>query len=173
MIRSHQQWCNQVTGNRFPPACLFPDVEGCLPPDTYNANESFRWKLYRVSNAPLMRQQHCLTHGRQCDLFPPAERPDLDCSGLPCWDFSLAGKRKRQEGATCTIFMAHAKRHKELRTPVLIIENAQARQLTIEISQGPGRGHLGLKPSISTGEPSFSLRHVVLQALSLSMIHLL
>ncbi|CAK9073886.1 unnamed protein product, partial [Durusdinium trenchii] len=31
-------------------------------------------------------------------------------AGLPCWDFSIAGKRRMEEGPTNTAFITHAKR---------------------------------------------------------------
>ncbi|CAJ1439296.1 unnamed protein product [Effrenium voratum] len=46
------------------------------------------------------------------------------CSGAYTAEMALGAKRYEQ-GPTATVFMSHAKRHKEKRTPLLIIENVQ------------------------------------------------
>lgn len=125
LIFDHHVWCREATGDKFPFPCVFDNVEGCIPLNTYDPNSDFVGKLKAVSRSKLVRFQHCYTHGKMCDLFNPSLAPDLETAGLPCWDFSLAGARRCENGPTCTVFMAHAKRHKELRTPLLIIENVQ------------------------------------------------
>ena len=82
-------------------------------------------KLQDVSRAPLMKRQWCYTHGKYCELFAADKASELDVSGLPCPDFSAAGLRRREEGPTATVFMAHAKRHKELETPLIVVENVK------------------------------------------------
>ncbi|CAJ1348098.1 unnamed protein product, partial [Effrenium voratum] len=125
LIFDHHVWCREATGDKFPFPCVFDNVEGCIPSNTYDPTSDFVGKLKAVSRSKLVRFQHCYTHGKMCDLFNPSLAPDLETAGLPCWDFSLAGARRYENGPTCTVFMAHAKRHKELRTPLLIIENVQ------------------------------------------------
>ena len=39
---------------------------------------------------------------------------------------ALAGNRAAEEGPTSTVFMAHAKLHKERKTPLMILENVKA-----------------------------------------------
>ena len=48
-------------------------------------------------------------------------------AGLPCWDMSLAGKRLQENGVTVGCFLTHAKRHVELETPLVIVENTKDR----------------------------------------------
>ena len=115
-----------MTGNPMPLPCIFSDVEGCIPAGTYQADMSFAWKLYFVSSSPFQRYQMCRTHNCMCSQFP-AVSADLDVSGLPCPDFSRAGARHYEQGITNTVFMCHAKRHIELQTPLIIIENVEDR----------------------------------------------
>ncbi|CAK9089666.1 unnamed protein product [Durusdinium trenchii] len=49
----------------------------------------------------------------------------MEVAGLPCTDQSAAGNRLYQEGPTAKVFLAHAKRHIEKETPLLILENVQ------------------------------------------------
>lgn len=51
---------------------------------------------------------------------------DFEVAGLPCPDMSRNGLRRLEEGPTNTVFMAHAKRHCEKRTPLIVIENTKA-----------------------------------------------
>lgn len=60
-----------------------------------------------------------------CPLF--ATTPDFEVAGLPCIDQSMAGQKKYEEGKTGTVFCCHAKRHVELETPLILMENVQAR----------------------------------------------
>ena len=72
--------------------------------------------------AQIFTTQFCYTHGSQCNLL---NRSDLEVAGLPCWDYSLAGKRLQEDGPTIGAFLAHAKRHVHLATPVIVIENVK------------------------------------------------
>ena len=89
--------------------------------------DNFVWKLHKISRSQLLTYQWCYTHTKYCPLFGPAVETDLEVAGLPCWDFSRAGKRAQDEGATNSVFMSHAKRHKEKKTPLLIVENVEDR----------------------------------------------
>lgn len=125
LIIDHHAWVQEVTGNRFQTPCQFGDLEDVFPPGTYDPSENFMGKLHKVSTCQIMQKQWCYNHGQHCDLFGRAAETDLDVSGLPCWDYSLAGKCRQEEGPSNTVFMAHAKMHKERRTPLIIIENVQ------------------------------------------------
>jgi len=83
-------------------------------------------KLYKISKSDLMARQWCFQHQSYCHLFGASAETELDIAGLPCWDMSLAGKRAAEEGPTATVFMSHAKLHKQRKTPILILENVKA-----------------------------------------------
>ena len=125
VIRDHQAWCESVAGNSFPPSCIFGDLEHCLPEGTYHPKATFMQKLEQISKSPLMAKQWCYSHQTHCCLFGQAAT-DFEISGLPCWDYSLAGTRRAEDGPTNTVFMTHAKMHKERRTPLMVLENVQA-----------------------------------------------
>ncbi|CAL1171903.1 unnamed protein product [Cladocopium goreaui] len=77
----------------------------------------------KVNNCKLKSHQWCLTHKRQCALVGAG--PDYNCAGLPCWDYSFAGKRLQEEGETKRVFIAYAAYHCSQRTPLLVIENVK------------------------------------------------
>ena len=91
--------------------------------------DPFFLKFYKVDSADFYKTQHCKTHKRECLLFPEhqGEKSDLETAGLPCWDMSLAGKRLQENGRTVGTFLCHAKRHIELMTPIIIVENTKDR----------------------------------------------
>ena len=85
-------------------------------------------RVISIDKAKLFDGQYCFQHGRVCSIFGPhAKKPDYDISGLPCPDFSKAGKRQGSEGKTSSVFACHAKMHIQLQTPLLVIENVQER----------------------------------------------
>ena len=93
-----------------------------LPQGAFNDSMTFGEKLAAADRFQLQRSLPCVgcdRNGQQCRL-PDV---DLDTGGLPCVDFSTAGKKRRQEGPTSGIFVAWAKRHKTLRTKLVILEN--------------------------------------------------
>ena len=126
MIHDHASWLQGVTKHSFPLACSFGDLEHALPPGTYDCTDSFLGKFRDIGKSQLMRRQWCYAHSRYCDIFGPFAETELDVSGLPCWDFSLAGNRRGERGWTSTVFMTHAKIHQERQTPLLILENVKA-----------------------------------------------
>lgn len=116
-----------IGSEKCPPPHVFSNVEACIPPGTYEKTDNFVWKLHKISRSQLLTYQWCYTHTKYCPLFGPAVETDLEVAGLPCWDFSRAGERAQEEGATNSVFMSHAKRHKEKKTPFLIVENVEDR----------------------------------------------
>lgn len=126
IIVDHHDWLGRVTGNAHPLPCVFGNLEDCLPPKTYRRGDHFAFKLRDVSRSKLMGKQWCFVHEDWCPLFGPEVESEFDTSGLPCWDFSLAGKSRQEQGETNTVFMSHAKIHKERRTPLLLLENVKA-----------------------------------------------
>ena len=131
LIAGHHAWCQQFSRPSFPQPCIFGNIEHCLPENTYKKGDCFMKKLWDISKSSMLSEQYCFTHGRQCRLFNPDFESDVEIAGLPCWDFSLAGKRLKEHGPTNTVFMSHAKIHRCKATPILIIENVQAGVLGI------------------------------------------
>ena len=135
LIVDHSAWIQETTGDFSHAPCQFGNLEDCLPAGTIKPGSSFMEKLHRVSRSQIMTKQWCYTHDRYCPLLSPAAQSDIDTSGLPCWDHSLMGKFRREEGPTNSVFMSHAKLHKERRTPILVIENVKARLLNLAWSK--------------------------------------
>ncbi|CAE8599354.1 unnamed protein product [Polarella glacialis] len=66
-----------------------------------------------------------------CPLFVRAVETNLETAGLPCTDQSRAGNQLYEQGPTAVVFIAHAKRHIQKRTPFIIIENVQELRIGI------------------------------------------
>ena len=133
MLVDHIVWCGEVLGTSIRTPCIFGDVEGCIPEGVYNKTDSFMAKYRDIENSDLLSHQHCYTHNRYCPIFGPEANSDFETAGLPCVDMSRAGKRLKENGRTASVFITHAKRHCEKRTPVILLENAQARCLSKNI----------------------------------------
>ena len=131
LIVDNFQWYKQCTGTACHAPCIFGNLEDCIPKGTYHQKDPFWWKFYKVDSAVLYKTQHCNTHNRECLLFPQhsGEKSDIETAGLPCWDMSLAGKRLQENGRTVGTFLCHAKRHIELMTPNIILENTKDRAI--------------------------------------------
>ncbi|CAE7248679.1 unnamed protein product [Symbiodinium sp. CCMP2456] len=83
-------------------------------------------RVRAVDRSDFCAGQYCYQHGKVCSILGGfAKKPDYDVSGLPCPDFSRAGRRRGREGPTATVFACHAKLHIHLGTPLLVIENVQ------------------------------------------------
>ena len=124
IIRDNVNWCNLVTSRTPPPPCMFEEIEGIVPDRVMDSSDDFMNMFKKVNNCKLKSHQWCLTHKRQCALVGAG--PDYDCAGLPCWDYSFAGKRLQEEGETKRVFIAYAAYHCSQRTPLLVIENVKA-----------------------------------------------
>ena len=130
LIIDHFAWLRKATGKACKMPCVFGDLTACLPEGSYEESDSFMQKLESIDRADLMASQYCYTHNRSCPLFgcKPGSQSQLEVAGLPCWDMSAAGKRKREAGRTAPVFLAHAKQHIEKETALIIIENTKARR---------------------------------------------
>jgi site-specific DNA-cytosine methylase len=103
---------------------MFGNLLHTIPDDSFNPDDNFAWKLYDVNRASFNSHQFCYSHNGPCKLFNvEGGDADFENAGLPCTDQSGAGKQLFEEGDTAPVFMAHAKRHCELRTPLVVIEN--------------------------------------------------
>lgn len=127
LIVDHSTWYNNTTESWHPMPCIHGDLTSILPDHSFDPESSFMTRLYDINRAPLYSHQFCYTHNRDCALgvldSDHDNRPDYDFSGLPCPDMSPAGKKKREEGTTSSVFLCHAKYHVAMQTPILIIEN--------------------------------------------------
>ena len=70
--------------------------------------------------------RHCFTCNKPCPLFGLRAESHFEMAGLPCTDQSRAGKQQFEEGPTGSVFITHSKRHIEMRTPLILLENVQA-----------------------------------------------
>lgn len=125
LIVDHLSWCHEVVGETFAPPCVFGDLRGCLPEKSYHQEDPHFKQIYDINRSKLVKNQWCYTCGKLCPLFGPEASSQFETAGLPCTDSSNAGKRKYEKGPTCSVFCAHAKRHVEKATPIVLIENVQ------------------------------------------------
>jgi hypothetical protein len=131
LIVDHLPWIREVTNSQHPSPCVFGDLLHCVPDNSFNVEDNFNVKLYDLDKALLFTHQWCFTHGRMCPLFGRAVETNLETAGLPCTDQSRAGNQLYEQGPTAVVFIAHAKRHIQKRTPFIIIENVQ--ELCLEL----------------------------------------
>ena len=131
LILDHAGWCESAKKESAPFPCVFGDIEGCVPPGHYEPEDPFVVKTYKLEQAPLLTHQFCKTHQRNCALLGPSAESQWGTAGLPCPDQSRAGLRRYEEGPTAPVFICHAKRHVEKRTPMILLENVQDRLTNI------------------------------------------
>ena len=124
-LQDNLRWCQQAMNSSCRPPCLFGDVQGCIPEASFSKTGLFMPRFHQVAQAPLLTHQFCYTHNRECEILGARAASDWETAGLPCVDFSQAGKRQRENGPTATVFACHAKRHIHLETPVILLENVQ------------------------------------------------
>lgn len=81
----------------------------------------FKVRKDAILKKPLKERQWCFSHGRNCKI---TDDVDFDFSGLPCQDNSRANfARLFFEGPNSNTYIVWAKKHLQLRTPVLLLEN--------------------------------------------------
>lgn len=125
VIRDNLQWCNMVTSRTIQP-CMFEEVEGCVPKEAKSSNHDFMAMFHAVNESKLKSRQWCVHHQRYCCILGDDAAVDYSCAGLPCWDYSLAGLRRQEQGETRKVFIGYAAYHCAQRTPLLLIENVKA-----------------------------------------------
>ena len=77
--------------------CIFGDVVGCLPEESFDPDTDFAQKFRDIDQARLNFRQYCHTCGRECSLFAGVQT-DMEIAGLPCVDFSRVGAKCGKEG---------------------------------------------------------------------------
>jgi len=90
---------------------------------SFQEHDNFAKRVMDVETAGLKSTQFCHTHGGECPINKPV---DVDMSGLPCEDNSTAGKRMYLHGRFGSCYLVWAKFHREMATPVLVLENTPA-----------------------------------------------
>ncbi|CAE7282950.1 desi2 [Symbiodinium necroappetens] len=125
LLRDNMLWCSKVLGRMEDP-CMFGNVLDIYP--EFRDEGSVAEKQQLLFNCRRTPSCFCKIHGVGASAPTACRIPSshFDVSGLPCPDFSTAGKRRRAEGPTNSVFLAHGRMHGELQTPLLLIENVQA-----------------------------------------------
>ena len=91
-----------------------------LPLGTLDDADDFAMVVEKVENSWFQLSDICRSHGL-CRTCSPV---DLDLSGLPCQDNSPANQHRQFfEGPRAKTYVLYARKHRLLRTPVVIIEN--------------------------------------------------
>ena len=84
----------------------------------------FKHRNSQISELPLSRTQYCFTHGEHCRIDAAEHAGEINFSGLPCEENSKANvNRKFLNGRFANLYSCWGRRHKVLRTPLLILEN--------------------------------------------------
>lgn len=126
LIIDHHAWLSKMCCSSQLP-CIFGDILDLCNDDVDMKSGTFSEKRRRIESATLKDRQWCNCHHNFCRVPTDAH---LDLSGLPCPDNSKANrKRKFEEGPSGVIYIVWAKRHKILRTPLIIIENVPESEL--------------------------------------------
>lgn len=123
---------NTWVGSFKPTPHVFGDMmeQSCA---TVDPSWSFKEKARAVNTSAMNTSQFCFTHGGHCPILKPA---DVNLSGLPCPDFSKANKnRKFLDGKHSQVFCVWCRHHREVQTPLAILENTPEFQLQIQVLQ--------------------------------------
>ena len=99
-IIDHVAWCADVLSDHYECPCIFGDMRQVLAPGTFQEGATFRQKYAAASRADIMDSQWCYTHRKLCPVYGPEAEVDIDATGLPCPDFSLAGLGMEEEGTS-------------------------------------------------------------------------
>ena len=122
LILDHHKWIMSFQGHHHRLPCVFGDILDQIDMKEVDDNLPFQEKRKLIDSMPLRSKQVCYTHG--FDNCPVLQHVDIDMSGLPCPDNSRANSRRLfEEGPSAPIYILWAKKHKELATPLLILEN--------------------------------------------------
>ena len=121
VLREHHEWIHSWLEEPHAKPCSFCDAMQQVPYGSIPEEGTFAQKLHAAKAAHLQGAQYCFEHGR---MRPTCRPVQLDVSGLPCQDNSRANtKRKLQESDNNSIYIVWAKKHKQMGTALLILEN--------------------------------------------------
>ena len=130
-ILDNTKWVNEWVGSFKPCPHVFGDVVQKIPPNSFNEDADFESRRHQIDSAMMSSSQFCYMHGGHCSLLKPV---DLDVSGLPCEENSRANhKRKYMQGRFGNLYLVWAQYHREMRTPLLILENTPETQQHFKI----------------------------------------
>ena len=122
--RWKEEWTDRTSSS---PPHIFGDLKEQVPHGQIKETLPFRARAGQVARLPLCQHQYCYTHGVFCQS---AARVDFEVAGLPCQDNSRANQNRRFfEGNHGSVYLAWARRHSELQTPLILVENTPDAQL--------------------------------------------
>ena len=132
VIHDHSKWVNEWTETFKPEPHVFGDMLGLVPPGSYCDEWDFATRRQAIDLADLSSSQFCRTHGGFCSVL---KHVDFDCSGLPCEENSLANHKRKfmQQGRFGNLYLVWAKRHRCMRTPLMILENTPEPRKSLSI----------------------------------------
>ena len=132
-IQDNHAWVNSWSHRHITTPHIFGNIldQVDIPPIAIQMSTTknrlrypFKVRKTAIQKKPLRKWQWCFAHGQNCRITDAA---DIDLSGLPCQDNSRANfKRLFFEGPNSNTYSVWAKKHRQLRTPVLILENTPA-----------------------------------------------
>lgn len=119
-----RRWINSWAPKTWLLPCVHGDFTLQVPSENLPSEGTFFDRVDAISSSPLVENQYCFTHGRDCPTRSQFAGSDLDFSGLPCEENSRANtKRKFLSGRFANLYAIWGKRHKTMKTPLLILEN--------------------------------------------------
>ena len=119
-IFDNHRWVNTWNARKSTAPHVFGDMLEQVPKGTFHSGQTFCEKYAAAEKAWLQRSQFCYSHNQYCAI----PESDVDLSGLPCEDNSQCNiNRLFFEGRNGPVYATYVKKHKRLRTPLLIVEN--------------------------------------------------
>lgn len=123
LLFDNHRWCVHTMQRYHHMPHFFGDILKLNMPGVFQACDSYRGKRRKIRQSLLVEHQDCKTHSHSStDTCCVPMDVHFGCSGLPCTDFSRAGKQLRKYGPTNVIYMTHGKYCEASRVPVFIIE---------------------------------------------------
>jgi hypothetical protein len=123
-IVDQHRWLKTFAGHCW----VMPHVHGNLLQSVNDGDlpseGDFKSRFDKISKLPLSKTMHCFTHGTECRVDTPDHAGEVNFSGLPCEENSRCNaQRQFLNGRFANLYGCWARRHKVLRTPLLILEN--------------------------------------------------
>lgn len=123
LLFDNHRWCVHTMQRYHHMPHFFGDILKLNMPGLFQACDSYRGKRRKIRQSLLVEHRDCKTHSHSStDTCCVPMDVDFGCSGLPCTDFSRAGKQLRKYGPTNVIYMTHGKYCEASSVPVFIIE---------------------------------------------------
>ena len=120
-IFDNHQWMQQWTDRKSTVPHVFGNILDQVPENCFSERKPFYKRRDEIQRAWLQRAQFCYSHNQLCECAVPV---DFDFSGLPSQDNSTANTQRQYfEGNNGSVYLVWAKKHRFLRTPLLVVEN--------------------------------------------------